>query len=248
MIDKIFFQMPEDPEIFLAALTTIQAYLEDYGKSNQTKQVVSREIYIGCREDFRFLLAALPSGEYRINPVGHTYDLAFSFDVDAAYQFSLSTEKHISHAFGLMLGADPKPMPELSALVKGKSEDAGTVLLLNEDFRLAGLLTDIYPEFEVRTLKDLPWSASTRFNEVVKHSIVIGQRSFETYVAASLGKTVIEIYPPDTHRRWLSKWANRQYQMIYGDPGNVSPDMIVKALETTLCKSSVIVAGRERVV
>jgi len=207
--DNILFGMPESPEMFLAALSTVQ----DFAKQ------LSAQVRMGRKLSGWFLAAHVPNRELDFlkpcfpeemafldewEPKRGEWDYCYRFDEEASYRLSIPTEQHVTTCFGIMVGADPAQLPDLSA-VKYELDSPKAPLLRLMDFEGRDELAEIIDRHR-------PELGLTNCGT----EIVVGMRSFETYVAAALGKTVLELYPDDRHMKWLSKWTGK-YQMVYGD-------------------------------
>lgn len=66
--------------------------------------------------------------------------------------------------------------------------------------------------------------------------VYLGTRSGVTYLACALGLPIVEIYPTDKHRYWLSKWSHPLYTMIYEN--NPSMEVIDQAREAMCVRHS----------
>lgn len=169
------------------------------------------------------------------------WDLEFTFDVERAYRISEATGKHIVHAFGLLLGCEPETVfPKLDHVVslKNQSEDS---ILCHSAYNLDSAVLDKTGLFPSPNLQTRAITQATSIEDMLKlvasASVVIAERSVTTYIASALGKKVIEFYPSDRHRGWLSKWSNENYRMFYGN----RPEMFVEQLPKIL-KSFKLVA------
>lgn len=230
--DSILFGMPEDPEIFLAALSTIQDYVTQLKKQyKEGRKEGGWFVAAHVVKELEFLKCCFPPEVVFVDeylPIRGEWDYVFKFDVETAYSLSLPTEQHVTTSFGIMLGADPKELPDMSGLVYVPDWTKGaTVLLLNFEGRdeLAELISTHRPELGIAK----SMSASPAY--IFDYAVVVGPRSFETYVASAMGKTVLELYPDDRHQKWLSKWSGK-YQMIYGSSFPV--EWIYRGLEGLL--------------
>ena len=70
--------------------------------------------------------------------------------------------------------------------------------------------------------------------------MVVGFRGGLTYMAASLGRSVLEIYDDSVHSKWLTKLENRRYTVMYieGVPEDItSLDYVLQNYESTIIKA-----------
>lgn len=265
MIDRCLFVLPTRLDEYLAALATIQRF--DYWRkhyvSDQLKRMAEEQLrkldpkldryyhteyklfYSGDPNHFAQLRPAFPDGIW-LNakyPAGRgEFDFIYTFNADEAYQVSLPTQRPMANAFSLMCGSDADALPDLSNLHVPAPIVDMLVLYYPGAAELLDKLTNEHPEITWH------YTSSTdeehelfqiEFSIINQARMVVGLRSGVTYYASAIGRGVFELYPTDRHKRWLSKWSNKTYQMYYGD--NYSVDKIwtgVMALWTTICKAS----------
>jgi hypothetical protein len=243
-VERHFFWMPSDCEMHLAALCAIQDYLKWLDK-----RFIDIEMFVHCANSgLDFLLPAFKvKGVLSIQQVHNPildrsrkdFDQAYKFDADIAYQGSLNTEKHATQMFGIGLGSEPNdPYPNIDLCVK-VLEPITDILLLpfpGSD-QLEEFIFNNHPDWTVTSVPekgpypDWMHDGPEALAAVCEHRAVVGVRSGITYLAASVKRGVLEIYPTDKHRNWLSKWANPFYQMIYADPGAVHPSLVYRSVE-----------------
>ena len=248
IVEKHFYWMPNTLEMFLAALTAVQDFhvWMEKGFANPNEKVPLRreaEITVYCHKELSFLLPALEKANIsRIvakvdNPMSldlRDFDLAVKFDSERAYDLVKVAEKHVTQAFGIIIGSDPlKATPDLSNCKFAEPKYDILILPFPDQKQLVDFLVNNHPELETdyvdsATLED---SATGAWESIGKYRMVVGVRSGLTYLAASLGKGVVEIYPPDIYRDWLSKWSCALYQMIYLEPEKASASLVYRAVE-----------------
>lgn len=254
MSDKILFGMPEDPELFLAALAAVQDYGWHLVRQLEFKQR-DADWVLGIHvpnHQLDFLRPCFPwKGDWfeepdptgdgmkrYTNPVDTTFvqewtpkrgewDFVYRFDPEVAYSISETSEIHAATAFGILIGAAPEPeFPSLDRLHL-EALNGIAVLPFDGDQEMADLLEIHYPEFPVVT------GIGDVFGVPYQYDMVIGPRSSDTYMAASLGKRVVELYPDDRHRGWLAKWGiGTRYMQMYGKEFPVG--MIWRAVEEVI--------------
>ena len=233
--ESILIIMPKDEELFIAALSTVQRYQQDMKDREQHQR------YYICSEnkDLEFLLDCLYDhlkidreeiGNHRF------FDLVFEFDEVTAYSLSESTERHAATAFGIQIGSEPCSLPDLS-LLNWPEVDSDLLLCNNIPQKLRDEVIEIINKRipgSTILIENPPEHCKPldRFNLVGRSKVVIGVRSFETYLACCHErKGVVEIYPPGVHRKWLSKWTHKKYQMIVGTPEAVSAELVWRGME-----------------
>jgi len=160
------------------------------------------------------------------------FDQVVKFDPELAYKLSLTTEKHVTQIFGIMVGSDPvKVVPDISSVVGNIKPDCDIMLLpFSGSDRVDEFLCNNRPELNVQIEPSVVWADSS-WRVALRGKLLVGVRSGLTYLAAAAGLAVVEIYPTDCHRNWMSKWSSMNYQMIYGNPGDVQPDLVYRAIE-----------------
>lgn len=233
--ERHYYRLPQTCEMLLAALCAIQDY---YKWLEKEKRAVTVNAVIGCQNsDLHQFVACLNSGKHTAE-IGapeslEGFEQAVDFDPEVAYKLSAKTGKHVTQVFGMMLGSDPpKVIPDLSAMKFPEAVEDILVLPFTGSAQVYSFLEVNKPELALYRIDDV--EDLSRFvcaNTVAGYKMVIGVRSGLTYLAAALGRAVVEIYPTDRHRNWLSKWSNPFYQMIYGDPGQVMPELVYRAVE-----------------
>jgi hypothetical protein len=246
-IEKHFFWMPSDCEMYLAALTAMQDYLKWLDKRS-----IDIEMSLYCTNPLLSFLdaAAQVKGVVSLRHVSNPlidktrtdYDQAIQFDPEIAYQMSLNTEKHVTQMFGIALGSEPsEATPILDACIKMIPFPGKDILILpfpGSD-QLAEFIFNNHPDWFVTSVSESTsgypsWmnNGQESLDAVCDHQITVGVRSGITYLAASARRGVVEIYPKDRHRNWLSKWSNPFYHMIYGNAGEVHSSLVYRSVET----------------
>jgi hypothetical protein len=230
--EQHFYWMPETCEMFVAALCAIQDYYTWLDKRG-----IDPVVTVYCpNPQLQFLLPAFSKDRVVVvNTVesldGLTlegFDQAVKFDAELAYKLSAGTEKHVTQVFGMMVGSDPvKVCPDLSMItdVWATERDVQILPFPGSD-KVAEFLLNNRPELDAIEAKN-----AENWQVALKGKLLVGVRSGLTYLAAAAGRSVVEIYPTDRHRNWLSKWSAGTYQMIYGNPGEVSPELVYRAVE-----------------
>lgn len=233
-LDRCLFIMPEDPEHFFAAVAVLQQF-----KADVSRRMEEQHFHIVLpNEDLRFLLmflSELSVVDSRACTID--YDLVFRFDGARAMQLAVATDKHITTAFGIQLGVEPKSIPHIKEGLEFAPPAFDVVILRNvpeklrEDVRI--WFEGAYPELKVvrQPAGDISVEGDASF--ALLGSTVVGVRSLGTYAACALGRNVVEIYPNIYHRRWLSKWSHRQYAMISCTPDmqTVTVDLVRRGVE-----------------
>ena len=221
--------------MFLAAVCALQDYYLWLDKRG-----IDPLVTVHCPvESLEFLVPAIEKdGKAHVEKIVHDiagltldgFDQAVKFDPALAYKLSLTTEKHVTQIFGIMVGSDPaKVIPDISNVVGDFRTDCDIMVLpFPGHEKVDEFLCNNHPELNVRVESseaDLDWETA------LQGKLLVGVRSGLTYLAAAASLAVVEIYPMDCHRNWISKWSSGRYQMIYGNPGDVQPDLVYRAIE-----------------
>lgn len=259
-MERLCFVMPQDPEIYLAAIAVLQAYCKDLAtKEAATGVREALAVTVVTDPALQFLLDALPVPCRTLHSSAKLacpdFDLVFEFNAEAAYALGHATQKHVTQAFGLMLGCDAKSLPDLSNVVQieqafgGVDQRVACPLFVHWPISWLPIVAEFHKQFLLESTvvpADVPLSVQERFRAVLRAPMVIGPQSFETYVAASLGITTVELCSTKLHRRWLSKWAAKSYEVIYGTE-YVTPERVLIALRTA-CRRLALAASRPALV
>lgn len=236
--------MPETLEAYLAAISAVQALREE-----QKILTGKDQKFVVCSNDkFNYLWPALPTEDIisSVEPVRGQYELVYSFDEQIAYELSLPTKRHMAEVFGILIGSSAKTLPDLSKVKIPVYEDAvidiDVLVLPYKDKAECSLIKSLTGKcglpFSVGCLglndKAADWVANAK--------LVVGPRCGATYLAAALGKIVVEIYPTDRHKGWLSKWSSQKYRMFYED--NPDVDRVCKVVEEAWTTYQISVPGQ----
>src|ERR1017187_6989228 len=214
-----FYWMPDTCEMYLAAVCAIQDYF-----TWVCKRGVDPLVTIYCpNAELDFLIPTITKDSSAVvesvrNMTRLTlegFDQAVKFDPELAYKLSLKTEKHVTQVFGMMIGSDPfKVLPDVSEVTDKIIPDCDIMVLpFPGSHEVYEFLCNNRPEL------DTAHSTVGQPERGLQGRMLVGVRSGLTYLAAAAGRAVVEIYPTDCHRNWLSKWGATMYQMIYGNPG-----------------------------
>jgi hypothetical protein len=222
-------EFPVTPEYQIAAAAAIASF---------EKMILGRgdkpTFYIkDLPEDARFLLDLMASPLCFDDPNNLEIDVVFQFDVDRAVALASATHKHVTEAFGIMIGVDqPQQFPLIDThKFEGKWNTSDILIATNGWDGLSDLqsiIDNCIPEAIVTVLPhhtDAQHTLTELLDIAAAHRIVVGHRSALTYLAAALGKHVIEFYStpefPDEQFNWLSKhYGNRDYTLLPQRPDN----------------------------
>lgn len=224
--DAVLFILPKDEELFFAAASVLQKWVNGYDMRMEANDVSGGhtkykllygidcdryqwDVLIACG----FELAQPPVTVTRPNMV---------IDMSDERVLALRDSKlHACQICGVLAGEEAKPLPKLKQLEVNKS---GEWLDLRDNFLASVVVLDIvrgvYPK--------LPLG-------------VVARASAASYLAASVGLPLIEVYPRDRPVEWLSKWQHKYYRMVI-DGENVEQEIKqakVSLMEHLLCSAQV---------
>ena len=283
-MEKVAFVMPEDHEMFLAAMSAVQAwdaemqfqmlnadkYLADIEQQNRQAlregkitqgqmimicQTVDATRQMQCVDRQHELTIVLKDSSFdSFTPVfGKSqflygdfkakrgeWDLVHRFDPQRAYKIAAVTERHAASAFGLIIGSEASSLPDLSQLGLENQPAKHTIDVLfagrwPDRMQVVQFLADTHKGkwFELTDNTGLEL-----LEKVYGADMVVGPRSAATYLAAIYGKRVVELYPDDRHKRWLSKWDSKNYRMVYGSEYPAA--LVWKAMEGLWARPSLV--------
>ena len=146
------------------------------------------------------------------------YDLAHQFDAARAYAIGSITQRHATQAFSLLIGADALSMPDLRKVQFDPEYNWARDILLVYDDKSLGWVTDFMEMLRTQWPdKAFTPVVNPSVEDIATSKMIIGPQSFATYVGCSFRKKVIELVPQTRYKRWLSKFDNPNYRMLYSD-------------------------------
>lgn len=279
--------MPEDPEMFIAALVAVQGWKDEqqFQIDNALKEIanvqkqndsgvasgkVTPSQYNNLNKQIAMYTDAQSERDYELHvflpnhswdfltrafgnatihydayaPKRGEWDLAFRFDPERAKAIGTCSQRHATDAFGMLVGSGGAG--SLPALDKAEIDEGSSIDVLLMEFpesdKIMEFLKTNKPEMNVYFM----WKKHPLSFQTIGHSeMVVGPRSATTYLACSLSKRVVELYPDTDYKRWLSKWENPNYQMVYGKEFPAA--LVWRAMETLWDRPHSIrtVLGRE---
>lgn len=235
-MDRVLIQMPDNLQEFLFALPPVQDYQGQMAVGAYQKQRdVDYTVTIRLNEKFRFLESCLqivtdnvPIVDYsgKRDLVRGEFDCFVEFDFVRAAAVAGPSKRHITDGLGLLIGASPQKWPILASLgvILNPSTDVLVVDSWEGTEKFIRFISDNYPDVtwnmcgtEV-TGSELNW-----FHLVADHKVVIGPASVTTYIAASLKKSVIEIFPNDVMYNLYNNNGIHNYRALVG---HASPEVV----------------------
>lgn len=225
MKENILFHLPDDPEIAIAALSVIDSYIEQSQHKTQMAMQAKQESV----EETIYLLGVPDLLKQYVDPqiIQVTerpelqFHLEFYFDPYKARYLGVATNKHVTDSFSIMLGIMqqsifPKYVPRLQ---RGDEILLLNSMLFREDLWPGWLDLEDFLAAKYTDYKITKATNETDLDACVRQAaIVIGPRCYWTYLAAAMGRVVIEWYS-DHYKDWLTKYENIDYRSINLDGG-----------------------------
>lgn len=218
-MDRVLITMPKNPREFFIAMAIVQAYVFEYlnevhhAMRDQNFQFTFRmdEKYEKYESSLKVAVNNCPVYDYTgwTGLARSEFTCFIDFDFDVAKRIALRSGKHIIDALGAMIGCTPRRQPILPppTCTEGKG-----VLVVTWD----GLI-----EYELKSIKDTSFvspDSDVLEAEIETAEAVIGHASAFTYLAASYGRKLIEIFPDEETYRLYNNEGYNQYQAIIGNP------------------------------
>lgn len=245
-VEHILLQFPVNPELFLACIAVVQSYVTElrHGTLNGVPRNIEPVFHCAVAEpwNLKFLRETvdcqIETTEFNLPAEDYSkFELVHSFDVWRALRMGTKVDKHATQSLGILLGAEPKSLPDLSMLWADK-EPWETVLVTSPE---------VLPNL-VRYCANAGWSVSVFKDDMPQEAklcaamcadVVVGLRSPETYAAAAANRYVLELYPSEDYpKQWLSKWACQNYRMIYGPREKLTSEVAWRSLELLIKKKA----------
>jgi hypothetical protein len=128
--------------------------------------------------------------------------------------------KHITDAWGILYGASPKAIPELGYTMMYASKEKKWDVLVDSDLpdsvKLVRYIEMNYPEARLTCRDIYALRCSELFELMSSARLFIGQRSAATYLATMLKLGLVEYYPDDLPRTFLSQPPREDYKVVFG--------------------------------
>ena len=224
-MDRILVRMPE-LEYFLPAASAIQNYV-----SQIYDQIVRGAKHPDCQvvieiadESLLFFSPMFARTELIVweEEVVHRNDWECVLDlrdINRVLRVATTTQKHITEGWGIMFGAAPLKLPNLGYLGVGLAEPEIDVLLDVPEGtdKLEGWIAKNYPDLKVEWKNLSGRRPSAMFDVLARTRMYVGQRSAATYMAAMLGKGLVELYTRDFPSWFLCKPKSEGYSLVYAD-------------------------------
>lgn len=226
-MEQILARMPSDLEYMLPAMSVVHDY---------TAQVVN-QIRNGWRTDLvvvtvevgdeshLFLNSCFPRMEVIVREQEEytrgEWDCILDFrDWQRPFRIAKDSKKHLTESWGIIFGASPSKIPTLGCLNSRSKLETLDILISDEFEEAEKLLTYMdnnHPEARTKIGKVASLRVGGMFDVLSSTKIYVGKRDGASYLAAAMGKGLVELYPTDVPLWWLSKGNSDTYKIIYGD-------------------------------
>lgn len=226
------YTMPDKLEEFLPALATVYTYRGYYAERNAgSTEHPPIVFFLRIKNP---VLRKLVKPEIDVHVIGPNLQEAdFEHEFSATRAFSLGGDigKHMTQSMGIMIGVEVDNIfPPLNIVEIPFHDD---LVLISDPgreafwYKLIQLIRDDAPDVRVSLISTEDTESNLKLVQGAR--VIVGDRCGLTYFACCMGKRVFEIYHSDEPRGWLSKWSNKQYIMIYGEP---DPDLVIRGMNT----------------
>lgn len=244
--DNIYIKMPDRMEYFLAATAVVQDYFVQLHKQvmmRQRHQNFNFTIEIPD-DEFLFFWPMFPNmdyvmrGEVPLNRADWSCLLDLS-DIDLVKRIASVPKKHIVEAWGIMVGASPRLVPELGPLLFNRAIPTVDVLM-DERVPVKDTMLEYmrlnFPHARVVVKSVVGMRPSTLFSLLSDTKFYVGVRDGATYLSSAMRKPTLEFYGSDLPASLLGKPHSDTYKMFYGT--TFDPGMVWAIFEEMYCQAA----------
>jgi hypothetical protein len=139
---------------------------------------------------------------------------------DAKINTFSASGKHVCQICGMLSGIGCPPLPGITRYTPRIGDFSWATI---DPFKLDGLCTITGEEIVDGHIFARTYGTGSSYTGF------IGYASWETYLVASMGLPVIEIFPVGRNRQWLSKWLNGGYRVVDGQTPELQMEQIQAA-------------------
>ena len=222
-MDRIMIRMPEDMELFMAAISLVQDYAMQLVLQVKNRvRIAGFDIKVEFAQlDQMFFQSLVPrfmtviskyTDELKRADWDYIIDLT---DITPALDMARIPEKHITDVWGIMYGCSPKPIGELGGMSMVKNRIKKCDILIDKQAMDAEKLLEYcelnFPEARVKLMEVQGMPPGLMVRRLADAQLYIGKRSEASYLAAMLGVGLVEQYgtkyPPYLlHKKGLGKY------------------------------------------
>lgn len=224
MIDRILIRLPQWNYLFPAISVAHNYISQQFWQIKQKTKDTQLKFVIEVEDESHlFFTSMFPRMDLIVRESNEVNRGDWDCVIDMreghrAFQIAWPNQMHIVDAWGAMFGANPQKLPTLGPLSLKTKEPTYDFLLdtavghelpVARFLREAGLSMKSFPVTEQRACKQFYLVADAR--------VYIGFRSGTTYMAATMGKGCIEVWPTDLPLWFMTKPPGENYHPIIGN-------------------------------
>lgn len=247
MIDRILLRLPEW-DYFFPAASFVQNYIsQQYWQIAQKIKFVQPKFVIEVwDESHLFFTSMFPRLEVTVREREEInredWDCVVDMrDISRAFRVAWPTSKHIVDAWGAMFGANPQRLPVLGPMAITCKEPHYDFLIdegIEGSLEIAKVLLQ-EGSGDVRTFPMSAVRAYKQFRLLADAKVFVGRRSAATYLAATMGKGLIETWPVDMPLWFMSKPQSEGYRLVIEDKlGRADKDVLIAHAKSFIPKLS----------
>lgn len=252
-MDQVCVTMPTNTRDFMAAASVTQDYLLQLALGSQKgMRPKNYEVTFRMDERFKFFEPCLKVVKDNNPLFDYTgwdelrrgdFDCFMEFDVERAWEATKLSAKHITEAFGILIGSSPSSRYPLQSNklikpVENKVKEPCSVSLLQwtdsiyETQKFQKFLADNYPQLNIHLVEVESEDPEIVFDYTKNFDVVVGRSTAcgTTYAAAALGKALIEIFPNQKEATLYNNFDLEVYQQVIGT--EVSAEVMWTAWES----------------
>jgi len=244
-LEKVLIRMPQVQELFFPAVAFVHDYMMQLtGQMRaglQRPGTVTLELW---REDQFFFTSLFPrllleNGDKNRNLSRSEWACVIDLRTPTrALELGATAGKHVTDAWGIMFGASPRVIAELGFMSiwipKEKEWDILVDAELDEPVVLMEWINQNFPDAKTDFVQLSRVRYSEMFDKLGSTRMYVGRRSASTYLAAMMKIPLVEYYPDDFPRTFLSKPARPDYRVFFGDGRAINLWVGVQELWQTL--------------
>jgi len=238
--EDVLFVMPKDRELQFPAMAALQMYVNNYEIKMQANCVLPtmptyKFRYWAEMSDDDWNLFQRLGIELKQQREQLTFpDTVIELNDERLLSF-FNSEKHAAQVCSAIAGVETPPYPLVKQAHAG--EWSGWLMCIGP-YALSLSADNAPPDCFVSNLTSDELLTMPAHGNEITAAIVIGYQSWETYAAAAMGLSVIEILPKNKGANWLSKWKNPLYRVIEEDHLDRLPATLKNLKEVMKWRSS----------
>lgn len=232
-LDNILVKMPDQLDYFLAAASVLQDYCVQLHKQAAMKQRPFNFMFtVEVADDgYLFFVPMFPRMDLVVQGelpkfAREEWSCIIDFtDIERVSSMAAIPKKHITEMWGIMYGASPQPLPGLGSMLPQPSV-AEVDVLIDERVPVTEQMIEYmgmnFPQAKLQVANVEGLRPSTLFGMLANTKIFLGMRSGATYLAATMMKPILELYPDDLPLWFMSKPTVGLNRAFYGSTFSAS--------------------------